>query len=174
MKRYLTFTLVSIAVALTAGALMTAEKGGKPGHHLRVTEVHIDFDTEVIGVTGDDFDFGSGPLLVSLGTLGDISSICMVDFTLPHRISCDFSGAGGLPSDGDYLLTVANGTGQSQSDQYDLTIVAGCACDPAPVCVGFLGSCTSDADCCVEMPNCVDTGLAAGGSPSGVLGCLGD
>ena len=39
--------------------------------------------------------------------------------------------AGGLPADGDYLLTVKNGNGQSHSDQYDLTIGAGGGSGPA-------------------------------------------
>lgn len=36
-------------------------------------------------------------------------------------IHCDFSTTA-LPPDGDYLLTVSTGNGQSQSDEYDLTI----------------------------------------------------
>lgn len=123
MKKHLRFVLVSVVVALTAGALVAAKGGQKPGGHLRVTEVFVDFNTQSIEITGEDFDFGPGPLTVSLGEFGDISALCLVDFTPPQLISCDLS-AGGLPSDGDYLLTVANGNGQSQSDQYDLTIGA--------------------------------------------------
>ena len=102
---------------------MAAPGGQNPGGDLRVTEVFVDFNAESIEVTGENFDFGPGPLTVSLGEFGDVSALCSVAFTPPQLISCDFS-AGGLPPDGDYLLTVVNGNGPSQSDQYDLTIGA--------------------------------------------------
>lgn len=92
-----------------------------PGKHLNVTEVTIDFATEMLRIISEDFDFG-GPISVSLGEIGDISSLCALDVSgSPHQIHCDFSAAG-LPPDGDYLLTVATGNEQSQSDEYDLTI----------------------------------------------------
>ena len=131
MKKHLRVALVSIAVALGLGALMAAKPGKKPGGHLRVTEVFVDFGAKTIEITGEDFDFGPGPLTVSLGEFGDISDLCMVDFTPPQLISCDLS-AGGLPPGGDYLLTVTRGGGQSQSDQYDLTIGAGPLLDTLP------------------------------------------
>ena len=122
MEKNVKFVLILMAMILISSGPLSAKK--KPGGHLRITEVFVDFTNETIKITGDDFDFGSGPLTVELGELGDIFDQCVVSFSpLPHFISCDFS-TGGLPPDGDYLLTVANGTGQSQSDQYDLTIGA--------------------------------------------------
>ena len=65
-----------------------------------------------------------------LGNLGDIPDLCRPTLNSPPDpdvIVCDFSaanGGSGLPDDGDYLVTVSNGNGQSQSDEYDLTIGA--------------------------------------------------
>jgi len=103
-------------------------KGQQPGGHLRIDEVFVDFDSETITIIGEDFDFG-GFLEVTLGEalVGDITILCTPNFVLiPQTITCDFSApiGTGLPADGDYLLTVATGAGQSQSDEYDLTIGA--------------------------------------------------
>jgi hypothetical protein len=109
------------------GALAADSVGQKPGGHLKITEVAVDFLSDTMVITGESFDFGE-PLQVMLGdagNVGDISDFCTADFAAePQTILCDLSLAGGLPSDGDYLLTVATGSGQSQSDQYDLTIGA--------------------------------------------------
>ena len=53
---------------------------------------------------------------VTLGEIGDVTALCTADFTPPQTIACDFSGVG-MPPDGDYLLTVATGNGQSKSDE---------------------------------------------------------
>jgi len=103
-------------------------KGQQPGGHLGIDEVFVDFDSETITIIGEDFDFG-GFLEVTLGeaVVGDITILCTPNFVLiPQTITCDFSApiGTGLPADGDYLLTVATGAGQSQSDEYDLTIGA--------------------------------------------------
>jgi Collagen triple helix repeat (20 copies) len=104
--------LLAAAPAIAAG----------PGRHLEITEVAVDFGTSTIAITGQDFDFGGG-LTVSLGEIGDVTALCTADFTPPQTITCDFSIVG-MPADGDYLLTVATGNGQSQNDEYDLTIGA--------------------------------------------------
>jgi hypothetical protein len=60
---------------------------------------------------------------VILGDI-DITGTCIDDLVaVPQTITCDLS-VGGLPADGDYLLTVATGGGASQYDEYDLTIGA--------------------------------------------------
>ena len=76
-------------------------------------------------ITGEDFNIGHY-LEVTLGELGDISSYCEEDLESdPQTISCDLSSpAAGLPCPGDILLTVATGIGQSQTDEYDLTLGA--------------------------------------------------
>ena len=119
-RHYLAAVFTCIALLFSTGPAIAAP----PGAHLNITEVSIDFDAGSIWIKGEDFDFG-GPLAVSLGELGDITGLCGdVDLSgLPQLIHCDFSGIG-LPADGDYLLTVATGNGQSKSDEYDLTIGA--------------------------------------------------
>ena len=158
MRQYSRCALVLVAVVLIPGALMAAKGGEKPGGHLRVIEVFVDSSAATIEITGEDFDFGPGPLMVSLGELGDISGLCVVNYTPPQLISCDFS-SGGLPADGDYLLTVKNGNGQSHSDQYDLTIGAGGGSGPA----GPSGA-TGAAGA---------TGATGGSGPAGATGTTG-
>ncbi len=111
----------SSTLLLTAGtvALAASPAGQQPGGHLKISEVFVDFVGSEIVITGEDFDFGPGPLVVTLGDPDLIDSNSCADVS-PQKIVCDFS-AGGLPDDGDYLLTVAMGAGQSQSDEYDLT-----------------------------------------------------
>lgn len=69
-----------------------------------------------IVIVGEDFGFGS-PLDVTLGDFGSLSIVTATDTeieaTLPSGILA-----------GDYLLTVSTGNGQSQNDEYDLTIGA--------------------------------------------------
>jgi len=86
--------------------------------------VLVDQDAHTITITGTDLDFGPGPLLVTLGEVGDITAYCLSPLPTDTYIVCDLSGSGGLPPAGDYLLTVSQGTGQSQGDEYDLTIGA--------------------------------------------------
>jgi len=48
----------------------------------------------------------------------------------------------GTPADGDYLVTVATGTGQSQGDEYDLTISAAGDEPTGQACVMITNGCT--------------------------------
>jgi len=93
---------------------------GPPGAHLDVTQVMVDDpdNPTSVMIIGTDLDFGNGPLSVTLGEFGALvvtgtPSDTLIEATLP---------AGIYP--GDFLLTVANGNGQSQNDEYDLTIGA--------------------------------------------------
>ena len=70
-------------VALQVGTLLmcvlmfgqpaqAAQPGGsasQPGHHLEITEVLVDFAEDAIVITGENFDFGPGPLEVLLGDI---------------------------------------------------------------------------------------------------------
>ncbi len=100
-------------------ALSTPVFGGPPGGQLNVEKVwadDLDNPTSIM-IFGEDLDFGPGPLTVTLGGFGELTiasaSATQIDATLPDII---------LP--GDYLLTVSMGDGQSQNDEYDLTIGA--------------------------------------------------
>jgi len=112
--------LSMVIVGIPALEAMAADE---PGGNVRITEVYVDFDAEVINITGEDFDFGNN-LQVTLGEIGDITDLCLPDFNIPHQIQCDFSSTDGLPADGDYLLTVSTGIGQSQRDEYNLSVGA--------------------------------------------------
>ena len=123
-RRFVGFFGLAAVVAMGAGPL--AAHG--PGGHLEITEVAVDAGAETITITGDDFDFGHR-LKVVLGEIGDITALCTPNFSSPQTIVCDFSTTG-LPPAGDFLLTVSTGKGESQSDEYDLTI--GAAGPPGP------------------------------------------
>lgn len=103
-----TFLLVFIAQAWAAQP---------PGGHLNVMQVLVDDPNDPTSITifGEDLDFGSGPLVVTLGEYVDPPAII--------GTPSDTEIVAELPTnidDGDYLLTVANGDGQSQGDEYDL------------------------------------------------------
>jgi len=89
-----------------------------PGGHLNIEEVLVtigDPDT-TLEINGQDFDFG-GPLQVSLaGVAAMLTSATSTQIIATVATSL-------FPA-GDYLLTVSTGNGQSQNDEYDLTIGA--------------------------------------------------
>ena len=109
----------SLLGAVCAG-MLTLLLGGQalaagPGGHLIITEVFA--DQPVAGqltIKGEDLDFGN---LLTV-TLGDFGALTVVSET-PMEIIVDLPAV--LPP-GDYLLTVSRGNGQSQNDEYDLTI----------------------------------------------------
>jgi hypothetical protein len=107
---------------VAAGAialLLAAQAGAQPGGHLTITNVGVNFNDHTIEIIGEQLDFGPGPLVVSLGG-EDITAGCTLNS--PTDIDCDLSDLGGIPANGDYLLVVSNGHGQSQNDEYDLSI----------------------------------------------------
>ena len=116
-----------ISALLTTSVLLVfsfsqalAAQPGPPGAHLDVTQVFVDDpdNPTSIMIIGVNLDFGSGPLSVTLGEFGALTVTGTPSDTL---IEADLPG---LISDGDYLLTVSMGNGQSQNDEYDLTIGA--------------------------------------------------
>src|SRR5688572_29528280 len=109
-------TLILALAALAAGVPSTIQAAGSPGGHLGITEVAVNDATSTIVISGHDFG-PAGKLEVSLGEIGDVTPLCTAALAAsPQTITCDFSGAGGLPPACDYLLTVATGNGQSQND----------------------------------------------------------
>ncbi len=113
--------LLAIPLFSVPSTVLAAKpKPGPPGHHLNITEVFVDFGPPgSLTINGEDFNFGPGPLVVTLGEFGELSVLSdtptQIVTELPPAIA-----AGN--ADGDYLLTVSTGNGQSQNDEYDLTI----------------------------------------------------
>ena len=115
------FTFISIAliISLTFGISVVTAKPGPtpPGDHINITEVSVDTVTDTITIIGEELGFGN-PLEVTLGEFGPLLII---------GVPTDTEIVVGLPPTipaGDYLLTVSTGNGQSQNDEYDLTIGA--------------------------------------------------
>lgn len=108
--------LLSICILLLFS--VSSALAAPPGDHLNIEEVVVtvgDPDT-TLEIKGWDFDFGS-PLEVTLaGVPAAVMSAdgVMIIATVPTSL---------FPA-GDYLLTVSTGEGQSQNDEYDLTIGA--------------------------------------------------
>ena len=131
------FISIALSMLISGQVAWAAPNGEQSGTHLKIIEVQVDFDFEVITIFMKDLEFGPGPLRVRLGdeaSFGDISPVCLEDLaSIPQKITCDFSAGGlntGLPADGDYLVNVSTGNGQSESDDYDLTIGAVGPIDP--------------------------------------------
>ena len=115
--------VTTIALAVALAVLPPSALATPPGDHLLITAVQVDETLDTITIMGQQFNFGTGPLVVTLGQVGDITAKCQTPPPTATLITCQFS-VGGLPPAGDYLLTVSNGTGQSQNDSYALTIGA--------------------------------------------------
>ena len=90
--------------------------------HLTISEALVDYPSASLVVVGYEFDFGPGPLSVTIGDI-DISSHCALDLPLssPQTITC--TGLV-LPVATDLLLIVSNGEGDAHTDAYDLTFGA--------------------------------------------------
>ncbi len=113
-----------VVVGFSGVALAAPPVEQQPGGHLNITNVEVqnDFNTTTIEIYGEDFDFGQ-PLQITLAGV-DITFNCgwIGQIVNPNKIICEFDG--GLSAAGDYELNVSTGTGQSQSDEYVLTIGA--------------------------------------------------
>ena len=108
---------VVVALILLATSLGVQSAPNPPGGHLNITEVSVVFGPpDLIVIKGEDFDFGS-PLDVTLGEFGSLFILAASGTEITAELPA------GIP-DGDYLLTVFTGNGQSQSDEYDLTVGA--------------------------------------------------
>ncbi len=113
------FFLGFVSIFLLLIASLAAAK--PPGGHLNINQVLVDDPNEPtsIEIVGEDLLFGSDGPVVMLGEYVDPLVIVgvptdeVIVALLPENIVA-----------GDYLLTVSNGNGQSQNDEYDLTIGA--------------------------------------------------
>ena len=115
-------TLAVFFVSTTA-TFAARKDPGLPGNHLTIESVAIAYDDIMypygrLTIKGDSFSFGN-TLNVTLGE-GPIP-LAFVGVPTDTEIVADLPQA--FPP-GDYLLTVSTGNGQSQNDEYDLTIGA--------------------------------------------------
>lgn len=94
-----------------------------PGNHLNITEVLLNpGPPDTLTIIGEGFDFGE-PLDVTFGEFGSLNIVSATETTIVVECPPD---ANDVPTcfDGDFLVTVSTGIGQSQNDEYDLTIGA--------------------------------------------------
>ena len=115
---------VFLLLLLCAFCSQAVAKTSKTNQVVVIKEAAIYFNLDEILVLVDGLDLAPGPLLVTMGDLGDITSLCTEDLlATPPTVLCDFS-LGGLPVDGDYLLGISSGTNNKYADLFDMTIVA--------------------------------------------------
>lgn len=113
--------LTTALAMMTQSELAMAQSGGHHGSHgdhnsLKITEVHVDDQLGTLTINGHDLNFGSKPLRVTLGNSAPLTIISADATTIVANcptIPC---------AEGDYLLAVSKGKGDSQRDEYDLTI----------------------------------------------------
>lgn len=113
-------TSLFLCAFLILFVVQPAQSAKPPGGHLNITQAYVsnpDSSTNFM-IVGEDFLFGPNPPSVTLGDLGPLTIVGTPTDTL-----IEASYAMVIP-DGDYLMTVFTGTGQSQKDEYDLTIGA--------------------------------------------------
>ena len=122
--------LLAVVCAPVALAKGKPDPGG-PGLQLSILAVYLtdpfaidNVEDEEIEIIGLEFDPGDDPLVVTLGPF-DLSETC--NLTLGESVEefdhilCDLP-QGGIGVAGDYVLVVSHGLGQSEGDEYDLTI----------------------------------------------------
>ena len=116
--------IVTLAVCYLITFIGVASGGQASQAPETIREVFVDFTNQRIAIEGDGFNT-TGPVQVNLGLVGNISNLCNANLVSnPQSIVCNFL-PGGLPPDGDYLLSVTTGTGnQARTDTYDLSIGA--------------------------------------------------
>lgn len=113
-------TSLLLSAFLILFVVLPEASGKPPGGHLNITQVFVD-DPEnptSIMIIGEDLLFGPQGPSVTLGEFGALSIVGTPTDTLIEALL-----PVGIP-DGDYLLTASGGNGQSQNDEYDLTIGA--------------------------------------------------
>lgn len=116
--------IVTLAVCVLITFVGIASGGQAPQVPATIQEVFVDFTNQSITIEGNGFNT-TGPVQVNLGLVGSISGLCNANLVSnPQSIVCSFL-PGGLPPDGDYLLSVTTGTGnQARTDTFDLSIGA--------------------------------------------------
>jgi len=98
---------------------MDDDRNGRPRAFLKITSVLVDLENSQILISGLNFNNGTTPI-VTLGNSSYILSVCNTCYD-ENLITAEFVDP---IADGDYLLTVATGPSQRQTDSYDLTVGA--------------------------------------------------
>ena len=152
LKQKTTVTAIALLAVFAATSALALPPGGGqgPGGHVKIQAILTDGDQ--IEILGQDLDFGPGPLEVTIG--GFPVDVATADAT---------SITGTLPdvlAVGDYLLVVSNGNGQSQNDEYDLTITTSTVPVDCPCFDSVWGQVYNDylngaipADVCIQVTN---------------------
>lgn len=163
------FTMLLLTTLTMLGFCGLARATAPPGTHLHIEDVSVDFTAKKILILGQMFNFGPGPLRVTLANVGNLTPICTPNFTVtPQTITCDLSGGiPPFPAAGDYLLTVSTGKGHSQIDEWDLTIGAVGPVGPqGPQGIpGIVG---------LEGQSCPSNQFVTGFSATGMIICSGE
>jgi hypothetical protein len=119
IAKFLKSTLVVVSVFLLSIMIVVPAIAKQSEGQLKITEVLVVCDSNSIGILGQSFDVGPGPLTVTLGNSGPLN----IFFASASEIIVEIP-IGLCDNPGDYLLTVSTGNGKGQSDQYDLTLRA--------------------------------------------------
>ncbi len=162
--------LLAVVCAPVALAKGKPDPGG-PGFKLNIEEVFLsdpfdidDDEPSELEIFGKSLDYGDGPLEVTLGTFPPL--VCSTQ--TPEYIKCDLP-AGGVGVAGDYELVVSNGVGQTEADEYDLTIAE----PPVPEgTIAFYAAtaCPPGWDEYTAAQGLAIVGLPSGGSVAGGFG----
>jgi len=116
-------TMMLLAAGLlVAGAAAFADNATEEEENLAISEVLLDYESSSMLIIGSNMNPGPDALQVMLGDT-DISSNCVLNDPSANSqvVVCDSLS---LPVDLDLLLTVSNGQGATQTDEYDLTFGA--------------------------------------------------
>jgi hypothetical protein len=111
------FATFSLVATMALGLSIIAAAATPPGTQLQIQSVQVDFAGQKINIFGQQFNFGPGPLAVSLSNVGTLTPDCTANYSSsPQTITCDLSGGTPpFPPAGIYLLTVSNGNGSTLS-----------------------------------------------------------
>ncbi len=119
----ITRSYAGLMLAVVGTSFAAAPTPLPPGNHLSISSVLVEFVPDhIITIKGERFDFGS-PLVVTFDDSGPLTirSANATEIVVECPPDQNFVP---LCLEGDYLLVVSNGIGQSQNDEYDLTIGA--------------------------------------------------
>jgi len=104
---------LSIAVVFT---LLIASSALAQKPEVTIISVSVDFASEIITITGENFNIGPNSTTVSLGAFGNLNILSNDGSTIVVEFP-----PGGIPA-GDYVLLVSSGPGPRKNDEQSITI----------------------------------------------------